>query len=308
MTGLDLKIAELADTQFGVISHAQFRTLGGGRGQIRGRTERGLLVPIGPRAYRIGGAPVTWRMRLFAGLLTFGDEALVSHHAAAALHRFDGFHEGPTEFTIPATRRASTSFATVHTTRRRSPLDRTTIEEAFACTAASRTIIDLAATLVSATMLANAIDSAVRDGLSSPAYLRRRLTALRGPGVHGVRRLDELLIDSGGHSFLERRFLRLMREAGLPRPLCQVIHRRRARTFARVDFEFAPLPLVVEVSGRRRHVSEVDRGRDAQRRNELQADGFVVIEFLTADVIDGPDAVVASVRGHIARVTAKTNA
>ena len=75
-----------------------------------------------------------------------------------------------------------------------------------------------------------------------------------------------------------------------------------------VDFEFAPLPLVVEVSGRRGHVSEVDRGRDAQRRNELQADGFVVIEFLTADVINGPDSVVASVRGHIARVTAKTNA
>ena len=99
-----------------------------------------------------------------------------------------------------------------------------------------------------------------------------------------------------------------MREAGLPRPLCQVIHRHRARTFARVDFEFASLPLVVEVSGRRGHVSEVDRGRDAQRRNELQADGFVVIEFLTADVINGPDAVVASVRGYIARVTAKTNA
>jgi len=177
--------------------------------------------------------------------------------------------------------------------------------ETFRCTTASRTIVDLAALDVTATQLGNAIDSAIRDGLSSPTYLRRRLAALRGPGV-AVRRLDELLIDTGGHSTLERRFLRLMRESGLPRPLCQVIHRRNGETFARVDFEFEPLPLVVEVSGRRGHVTDSDRRRDARRRNELQSDGFTVLEFTTVDVVDDSGTVANTVRQHVHRLASRT--
>ena len=103
--------------------------------------------------------------------------------------------------------------------------------------------------------------------------------------------MRELLLDSGGESHLERRFLRLLRELGLPRPNCQVVFRRDNRTVARVDFQFPGTNVVVEVSGRLGHTSDSDRQRDARRRNALQQSGMEVLEFTTADVIDGKDYV-----------------
>jgi hypothetical protein len=94
--------------------------------------------------------------------------------------------------------------------------------------------------------------------------------------------LDALLVDSGGHSILERRFLEVVRRAGLPRPATQVIHRRDGTTFARVDFLFEAFGVVVEVSGQLGHSTPGDRARDAQRRNELQDVGRAVYEWAGA--------------------------
>ena len=93
---------------------------------------------------------------------------------------------------------------------------------------------------------------------------------------------------------LERRFLELVRQAGLPRPATQVVHRDGGRTFARVDFLWPELGVVVEVSGRRGHVSDAERARDAQRRNELQDVGLRVYEYTWDDVTRRPEHVAAS--------------
>jgi hypothetical protein len=144
-----------------------------------------------------------------------------------------------------------------------------------------------------------AIDSAVRSGASSPFVLAARLAAIRGRGRWGAPRIDALLLDAGGHTLLERRFLGLMRSAGLPRPMTQVVHRRGARTFARVDFLFEPFAIVVEVSGRRGHATDAERAQDAQRRNELQDVGRRVFEYTTADVTTRPAFVVATMRSRL---------
>ena len=132
------------------------------------------------------------------------------------------------------------------------------------------------------------MDSAIRLGLTAPVVLRARLMARRGPGHWGAPLLDELLTDAGGHSMLERRFLELTRRAGFPRPSTQVVHRRDGRTFARVDFEFEPYGIVVEVSGRLGHSTPTERARDAQRRNELQDVGRQVFEYTWEDVTRRP--------------------
>ncbi|MDP2291191.1 MAG: hypothetical protein Q8M22_08360 [Actinomycetota bacterium] len=80
--------------------------------------------------------------------------------------------------------------------------------------------------------------------------------------------LSELLLDAGGDSYLERRFLRLVRFAGFPRPHCQVVMKSHGQRVARVDFTFPGSMIVVEVSGRLGHVSDRDRQRDARRRNQ----------------------------------------
>ena len=104
--------------------------------------------------------------------------------------------------------------------------------------------------------------------------------------------LDGLLVDAGGHTMLERDFLRLMRLGGLPKPRTQVIHRRNGTTYARVDFLFESYRVVVEVSGRKGHSSPTERQIDAQRRNELQDAGRRVFEYTYEDVSHRPDHVI----------------
>jgi hypothetical protein len=115
--------------------------------------------------------------------------------------------------------------------------------------------------------LGAALDSSLRLHLSAPLVLIERLSGLRGPGRHGVRLLDQLLLDSGGESVLERRFLALLRKAGLPRPATQQRVRGDAHHVARVDFLYAELATVVEVSGRLGHCNPLNRGRDPSRMN-----------------------------------------
>ena len=104
-------------------------------------------------------------------------------------------------------------------------------------------------------------------------------------------RVEEMLTDSGGHTMLERRFLELVREAGLPRPRTQVVFRDGNRHVARVDFLFDGLGVVVEVSGQKGHSAPSDRLRDAQRRNELQDLGYRVFEYTYDEVVKHPAVV-----------------
>ena len=110
-----------------------------------------------------------------------------------------------------------------------------------------------------------------------------------------------MLVDSGVHTHLERRFLELVREAGLPAPRMQVVFRVDGRHVARVDFLFDDFGVVVEVSGQKGHASPSDRARDAQRRNELQDLGLRVFEYTFDDVTKRPDMVR---RTLLARLTA----
>jgi Protein of unknown function (DUF559) len=267
------------------------------RRQLAQRVSSGRLERLGASVFRVAGSPPTWEQQLVAAVLDLGPTALVSHRAAAALHGFDGYERRPVEVTMPRSGRGVSQQWTVHTTRRLDAIDRVRVGE-LPATSASRTIIDLAAT-ASVAELERAIDSAVRDGLTSPAFLGRRLRDLRSKGRRGVVLLDELLVDSGGHSDLERRFLALVRLAGLPRPICQRVFARDGTTLARVDFSFEPRPLIVEVSGRRGHSSDAERAHDAHRRNELQHLGFVVLEFTDEEVRRRPAAVVAALRRHL---------
>jgi very-short-patch-repair endonuclease len=144
------------------------------------------------------------------------------------------------------------------------------------------------------------MDSAVRLGLSHPRVIAERLATLRGSGRWGCRLIDRLLPDSGGHSPLERSFLRIVRRAGLDRPRTQVIHRDAAgRHVARVDFEIEDQWLIVEVTGRLGHVTDAERTRDAQRRNELQDLGYRVIEYTSTQVFEQPGWVAADLRRRL---------
>jgi very-short-patch-repair endonuclease len=248
----------------------------------------------------IAGSADTWHRRLQVGLLALGQDAFVSHEAAATLHGLDRSRQ-TVEFTVRRSRRGPTiRGATVHTTRTVGPVDVVTVS-GFRCASATRTVLDLAGAQTTEGRFAAAIDSALRLRLSAPLVLAERLAEFRGRGQRGVRLLDRLLIDSGGETVLERRFLTLVREAGLPRPTTQHVVPGDAHHVARVDFLFAAECVVVEVSGRLGHSNPDDRAHDAQRRNEPQDLGYRVFEYTWDHLTRRPRRVIDTLRERLRR-------
>jgi very-short-patch-repair endonuclease len=291
----------VAERQHGAVAIAQLRACGLTARDVRAHVAAGRLILEGPTVAVVCGSPDTWHRRLQVGLLALGDDSWVSHESAAALHGLDRSTERAIEFTVPRrVRRRGPDWAIVHTTATVGPVDVITVC-GFRCASATRTILDLAAAGADPDRLAAALDSAMRLHLSAPLVLVERLSELRGPGRYGVRLLDALLLDSGGETMLERRFLALVRQDGLPRPQTQRRVRGNGRHVARVDFLYAEFRIVVEVSGRLGHSNPADRSRDAQRRNELQDLGYAVYEYTWGDVTRRPGYVTDTLRDRLQR-------
>jgi very-short-patch-repair endonuclease len=287
---LNASVNDLAADQDGLITVAQLRSLSVTPWTQRRLVADGWTFRLAPRVYALRGSPDTLRRRLRCGLLCLGERSWVSFEAAAALHGLDRSGTHAVEFTIDRARRPAVLPFVVHTTQRLDPIDHVVVD-GFRATSATRTVFDLALARAHPHRIEAAIDSAVRLQLSSPEVLARWLSALRGSGRWGCRLVEDMIVDSGVHGHLERRFLELVRGAGLPTPRMQVVFRVDGRHVARVDFLFDAFGVVVEVSGQRGHASPSERARDAQRRNELQDLGLRVFEYTFDDVTERSDMV-----------------
>jgi len=284
---MDPRLARIARAQEGLLSTADLASERLTPWQRRQLVSSGSLERVAPRVYAVSGTPRTHRYRLMVGLLSLGTRSWVSYEAAASLHGLDRSRPDAVEFTVPRSKRGIDLPFIVHTTDMIKPIDFVEVQ-GLRATSATRTIIDLAHARAYPARIEAAIDSAVRLGLSSPEVIAKRLETLRGSGRWGCRLIDDLIVDAGGHTMLERRFLQLVREAGLPRPRTQVVHRKNNRQIARVDFLFEEANVVVEVSGQLGHSTPTERARDAQRRNELQDIGRRVYEYTWDDVTKRP--------------------
>jgi very-short-patch-repair endonuclease len=286
-------LAERAETQYGAFSLDQATDAGLASPRISRLTDSGALVRLGPRSFTFPGQAPCWRRSLQAGLFDLGDGALIADLASAALLGLDGFREGPVEFRVERSQRNRSAPGLVRSGPPLAPIDRVEVD-GLATMSAAACIVSMAGRVPLA-QLQDAIDSAARLGWSSAAFLRRRLAAVRGRGVPGVRALDVALGDAGGHTRLERQFLSLVRRAGLPRPRTQVSFRAGSRVIARVDALFGSA-LVVEVAGHGTHATRRQRQRDAQRQAELAVMGYVVLTFTYEDVIQRPEYVIGTLR------------
>lgn len=206
------------------------------------------------------------------------------------------------QVTAPRPRREHRiDLAEVHTTTWL-PDDDVVVVDKIPCLSVARTLFSLAA-ITSASQLdlvRNAVDEVVRDGKASDAWLWWTLERIRRRGRTGVRRFELVLVERQGgmatESWLEREFLKILREAGMPLPTCQGRISRDGAFVARVDFLYRELGLAVEVSGHAHHSTRSQTSADAARRTALVAAGFRVVEFTYDDIVEEPDRVVAVVR------------
>ena len=247
---------------------------------------------LGPRACSIAGASPKWLRSVSAGVLDLDGRGVVAGRAGARLLGLDGFSGDAVELLVPRACRRLGSSGAVRSTSLPIGKDDTHRVEGMPVLRAERLILEAPLFGFTREETENAIDSAIRMRLVSEQRLRARVVAGHRQSINGGRLLLDALVDTGGESRLERWFLRLVRDAGMTRPMLQKTYRSGSRTIARVDAYF-PGGLVVEVAGHGTHATRRQRQVDAQRHTELTLRGLRVLTFTYEDLRDRPSWVVS---------------
>jgi hypothetical protein len=300
---LDEAVAELASRQYGLFSRAQALVLGVTLRMIEGRLRAGRWLLVLPGVYSLPGMAPSWRRDLMAACLQAGPGTVVSHEAAAALHRVDTFVLEQVVVTV-----AHGDHQHLRTGRLRQSTDlaphHCTLVDGIPVTTLGRTFVDLAAHTHPG-RLRIALDSALTARTCSLEDVRCCLEEVRRPGKRGLRKLGALLESrSDGRvpapTTLERRLKRVLRDGGLPAPVREHDLPWTRDTPGRVDFAYPRQRIIVEADSRRWHTRERDFVSDRRRDREAQLAGWAVYRFTWDDLRTCPEDVVATVRRALA--------
>jgi len=279
---LDARVAWIAAQQHGVVHHDHLLDAGVSRSGVRRRVAAGWLHRVHTGVFAVGHPGLTDRGRWTAAVLAGGPEAALSHRSAAALW---GLRPNVSfaEITVPGRRRRGPAGVVAHA----GALDarETVVVDGIRVTTVARTLLDLAEVLPVREVVA-AIDRATARRRFDADAIRATVAAATGRrGLKGLR--AALLItrpqDVLTRSELERRALRLIRTARLPRPDVNV------RLLGHeVDLLWRERRLAVELDGRETHDTpnafESDRRRDADR----MARGWRVLRLTWRQVVNDP--------------------
>jgi very-short-patch-repair endonuclease len=274
----------LARAQHGVIALVQLLELGYTMSAIKHRIAKGRLHPVRRAVYAVGRPEITRKGEWMASVLSCGRGALLSHGSAAALWRIRDERDPAIHVSIQSGGVRCQTGIVLH---RRGALE----DDADRCsgipvTTPVRTLLDIALQL-SPYELEAAVNEADKLDLVDPERLRLELEERRGQqGVRPLRALLDQATFTLTDSELERRFLRLVRQAGLGKPQTQP----RVNGF-RVDFYWPELGLVVETDGLRYHRTPSQQARDRVRDQAHAAAGLAHLRFTHWQVRYDPHAV-----------------
>jgi hypothetical protein len=281
MRGLDgpppeRALAELVDRQWGVASLAQLRSAGLSADAVERRVRLGRLHRVHRGVYAVGHRALRVEGRRLAAVLACGPGAVLSHRSAAAHWGLLGTAQERVEVTAPRSRQGVPGIR-LHTSRSLDAQD-TTSHQGIPITTLSRTLLDLAAT---------AREDQLERALAQAMYLQ----------VYDQRAIDDVITRSNGHRGTkvleqatkqepkltkgkwEARMLRLVRGAGLPKPICNRPLHAPDHGECKPDFYWPAHNLIVETDGWEAHRTlaafRSDRAKDAA----LTAAGYRVVRF-----------------------------
>jgi predicted transcriptional regulator of viral defense system len=287
-------LAELAARQHGVVATRQLAALGYGRNAVAKAANVGRLHRVHRGVYAVGHRRLTWHGRCMAAVLA-SHPSVASHLSAAWLwgllrSRPEGVH-----VTRRSPRPRMRPFV-VHTADL-APADLTR-RDGIPVTSLSRAILDMAVT-------------------SRPRTVGRHIQLADDLQVFDLREMHDLLERSKGHrgrakvraaletyderpvftrSGLERRFLEVVREAGMPEPAMN-----RFVAGFEIDAWWEAERFGVELDVYETHGSRLSFEEDRVRDDELLLAGIETTRVTGPRLDREPDAVVESVRRHLER-------
>lgn len=286
----------LVKRQHGVVSREQLLELGYSAKAIEHRLRVGRLHRIWRGVYAVGRYELSEDGRLMAAVLSCGPNSVVSHESAAFRWKLKDRSPSKIDLSVPEHVRRSREGIVLHRRMDLRP-DEITSHHGIPVTTPACTIFDLAARLP-AGRVEGAISQADKLGLTTPAELRGVLKSIGPrPGVGTVRGILNRLTFRLTDSELERKFLRLVRRAGLPLP-----ETGRWLNGFKVDFFWPELGLIVETDGLRYHRNEAQQALDRRRDQTHVAAGLTTLRFTHSQVTFEPEHVIATLRTVAARL------
>jgi very-short-patch-repair endonuclease len=297
MRRADLKLAEVAARQAGLVRRQDAAAIGVSDRELDRLVALGLLMVVHTGVYRHAAAPLDRRTRLLAAVWGAGAVTVASHRSAAWLWDLRDVPRWRPEVTVAGRSRRSPTRVTVHRTDRLEPLDITTCE-GIPVTTVPRTLLDLGA-VTDPPVVRQATQDAVIRNLVQPEDLLCVLERLGRRGRRGTAALRDVVehsfLDARLESRLEQELFEIVLRCEVPAPVLQYELRCVDGRQVELDFGWPEHRVAVEADGRLWHATTADFERDRARGNSIAASGWSLYRFGWSDVRERRAGVVASI-------------
>lgn len=285
-------MADLAARSFGLVRRPDLLAGGVTRNEIEHRLRTGALIREHDGIYRVGHRAPSIEATYLAAVWACGDGAVLSGLAAA--HHYGLLKGRPRvpEVTAPTERRVRG----VLTHRARRVASDATSHGEIPILSVPAVLVDIAHRMAIRELARACHEAGVRYR-TTPRQVDAVLA--RKPNAPGSPKL-RMIMSGDFHvtlSKLERGFLALLVEAGLPLPLTN-----RVASGRRVDCRWREHKLTVELVSFQFHNSRYSWEQDHQRRREARARGDEFRTYTWHDVFEAPGSMLAELEGLLPSV------
>ncbi len=289
----------LLRTQHGVVTRQQCREVGLTNRQVDTLLGNGLLVPVFRAVFRDPASPITVEQRALASARAGGDGAVASHRLALALWGMRNYRCDLCEITAP--RKVVHPGLIAHRSRIRIIPK---IVRGVPVTTPARTLLDCAS-VISAPLVARFAETWLSTGVVTLKQLDRELSVSNGhhgAGVLGSALSNRTLGRDEADSPAEATLGKLLMRHLLPRPTSHHLVTVSSGSTFELDWSYPDRQLAFEMDGYGVHLRSLDAfEHDHFRRNELEIDGWTVLNFSRRHVERSPAKVIDQVRRLLGR-------
>jgi len=292
--GIDARISELAEQQYGVVELGQLRRLGVSKREVERRLAAGRLHQLYRGVYAVGHRVLSREGHWLAAVLACGPTAVLSRRSAAAHWGFRSYSGAYVDVTSPSKSRSQGSI------RRHWALlspDEVTIHGAIPITTVPRTIFDLARESTPQT-----IESCLRqceylrlyDALSIRDLLQRYP---RRRGNRAIRTALAKLEETPGevNEGLEERFLAFLDTFALLRPELNAWLEAQGHRY-KVDCLWREAKLIAELDSWQAHGTRSSFQSDKTRDRHLLLAGYRTTRIAAVHLDQEPELLAGDLR------------
>lgn len=252
--------------------------------------------------YRSTAVPITQRHRLLAGLLAAGGSAVISHRSALAVHGAPNFSCSLVELTNRSTSLPVHEGLVMHRSATLGPADVERVDRMWVTTR-ERTTID-ACTMLPPQLVMRFVEHWLASRKMRITELHDTVQRLRSiPGASAMatalaaRDLGQVVSDS----VAEHRLGELLLRAGLPAEHHALVTTSTGYTYE-LDWAYPSARVGLEMDGYGIHMRSVGAFDDERfRRNELENEGWQILNFTERQLRRHSGRIVQQVRGALAR-------